>query len=97
MGPASPDRHPDGMEYQTPAEAMPSLYRAVLDTVWRLERMGERDYALTIRRRAVETYATRWDEGGQRLLVKINCEALKRLATSRPGAGFALETSSEAF
>ena len=85
------------MENQTPAEVMPSLYRAVLDTVWRLERMGERDFALAVRKRAVVTYATRWDAGGQRELVKINREALKRLATSRPGAGFALETSSEVY
>ena len=96
MGSASPEGHPDDMEYQTPAEAMPSLYRAVLDTVWRLERLGERDFALGIRRRAVDTYATRWDVGGQRELVKINREALKRLATCRPGVGFAFEASSEA-
>jgi hypothetical protein len=85
------------MEYQTPSEEMPGLYRAVLDTVWRLERVGERDFALLIRRRAVETYATRWDEGGRKELAKINRDALRRLATSRPRAGSALETSTEAF
>jgi hypothetical protein len=84
------------MEHQTPSEEMPTLYRAVLDTVWRLERMGERDFALTIRRRAVDTYATRWDEGGQKELVKINRDALKHLETSRPIAGFAFEASTEA-
>ena len=84
------------MDHQTPSEEMPSLYRAVLDTVWRLERIGERDFALTIRRRAVDTYATHWDERGRRDLVKINREALKRLAISRPGSGFAFETSTEA-
>ena len=85
------------MDPHTPADEMPALYRAVLDTVWRLERVGERDYALDVRRRAVNTYATRWDEGGRKELVRINRDALRRLAESRPAAGFALETSTEAF
>ncbi len=84
------------MEHQTPAEEMPTLYRAVLDTVWRLERLGERDFALAIRQRAVRTYATRWDEGGQKDLMRINRDALKHLATCRPSAGVALEASAEA-
>ncbi len=83
------------MDHQTPAEEMASLYRAVLDTVWRLERMGERDFALQVRRRAVTTYATRWDEGGQHELGRINRDALRRLASCRPAAGFALEASAE--
>lgn len=83
------------MEHHNPAEEMPGLYRAVLDTVWRLERAGERDAALAIRRRAVTTYATRWDEGGRRELAQINRDALRRLAQRRTVAGFALETSTE--
>ncbi len=83
------------MENQTPAETMPTLYRAVLDTVWRLERVGDREFALEIRRRAVKTYATRWDEGGQRDLAQTNREALDRLATSRPAAGFSFEAHAE--
>ena len=84
------------MDHQTPSEEMPTLYRAVLDTVWRLERMGDRQAALTIRRRALRTYSTRWDDGGRRELVRINRDALRRVAQSRPAAGFALETSTEA-
>jgi hypothetical protein len=83
------------MDHQTPAEEMPSLYRAVLDTVWRLERVGEREIALDIRRRAVHTYATRWDERGRKELIRINRDALRRLADSRPGAGFSLEAGVE--
>ncbi|MFN8629320.1 MAG: hypothetical protein U0838_03080 [Chloroflexota bacterium] len=85
------------MEHQTPSEEMPGLYRAVLDTVWRLERMGEREFAFEIRRRAVLTYATRWDEGGQKALAKINRDALRRLANTKPAAGFAFESPTEAF
>jgi len=84
------------MDQQTPAEEMPSLYRAVLDTVWRLERRGDRDFALDVRRRAVTTYATRWDDGGRKELMKINRDALKRLAVSQPAAGFAFEATTEA-
>lgn len=83
------------MEHHTPSEEMPALYRAVLDTVWRLERLGERDYALSVRRRAVLTYATRWDEGGRAELAKINRDALRRLANTRPAAGLSLEASAE--
>jgi len=84
------------MEQQPPSEAMPLLYRAVLDTVWRLERMGERDFALTVRQRAVRAYATRWDDGGRKELTRINRDALRRLATCRPVVGFTLEASTEA-
>ena len=84
------------MDHQTPSEEMPTLYRAVLDTVWRLERLGERSVAFEIRRRALNTYSTRWDEGGQKELAKINRDALRRLAASKPAAGFAFETN-EAF
>jgi len=84
------------MEHQTPAEEMPSLYRAVLDTVWRLERIGEREAALVYRQRAVKVYATHWDDRGKRDLVRINRDALRRLADCRPGVGVALEARTEA-
>jgi hypothetical protein len=84
------------MEHQTPAQDMPGLYRAVLDTVWRLERAGEREAALTIRQRAVRTYSTRWDEGGRKELLRINRDALRQLANSRPSPGFALGATTEA-
>ena len=75
---------------------MPGLYRAVLDTAWRLEHAGEREAALTIRHRAVRTYSTRWDEGGRKELLRINRDALRHLANSRPSPGFALEATTEA-
>lgn len=88
--------HPATMDSQSTAEDMPNLYRAVLDTVWRLERVGERDYALVIRRRAVVAYGTRWNEGGRRELDRINRDGLRRLARPRHAAGFAIEATIEA-
>lgn len=84
------------MEQQHPADAMPELYRAVLDTVWRLERAGERAVALDIRQRAVRTYSTRWDDGGRRELVRINRDAKRRLAQRSPSLAHVLEASPEA-
>ena len=83
------------MEYQPPAEDMPELYRAVLDTVWRLERAGERAVALDIRRRAVHTYSTCWDDRGRRALANINRDAKRRLAQRAPAQVPALEASTE--
>ena len=84
------------MDDRTPAEELPSLYRAVLDTVTRLEHVGERQVAWKIRRDALATYSTRWDEHGRRSLEKLNREARHRLAVS-PGAAAsaALSASTE--
>ena len=71
------------MDESIPAEALPTLYRSVLGTVARLERAGERSFALQIRRRALETYSTHWDERGQRSLEKLDREARARLIATR--------------
>ena len=68
------------MDDRTPAEELPSLYRAVLDTVARLEHLGERAYAFEVRRNALRTYSTHWDDGGRRALVQLNRKARVRLA-----------------
>lgn len=91
LGPARKRRTLPSMENQPHAEEMPELYRAVLDTVWRLERAGEREAAFEIRRRAVHAYATHWGERGRRELIKINRDAQRRLARSPGGALIALE------
>jgi len=74
---------------------MHELYRAVLDTVWRLERAGEREVAFGIRGRALKVYSTRWDAGGRRALVKINRDARRHLASSPGATAAALAPSPE--
>jgi hypothetical protein len=83
------------MDDQSPAEELPRLYRAVLDTVTRLEHVGEREYAWTVRRDALHTYSTRWDDGGRRALQRLNLAAQARLATSPRAARGALEPGTE--
>ena len=71
------------MDDHTPAEDLPHLYRTVLETVTRLEHLGDRDAAWRIRRDALKVYSTRWDERGRRQLERISLEAAARLASTR--------------
>jgi hypothetical protein len=70
------------MDDHIPAEELPTLYRSVLETVARLERAGERQFAWDVRRRALKTYSTRWDERGRRSLEKLDREARAHLAAT---------------
>ena len=84
------------MDDRIPAEDLPRLYRAVLDTVSRLEHVGERELAWKIRRDALTAYSTRWDERGRRILERLNREAQQELASSRRGVDVAaLSTTTE--
>jgi len=85
------------MDDHIPAEELPTLYRSVLETVARLERAGERDFAWDVRRRALRTYSTRWDQQGRRSLERLDREARVRLAASDRGIARAqgLATTSE--
>ena len=87
MVPGQTRRHAATVDDRTPAEALPSLYRAVLDTVARLEHLGERAYAFEIRRSALRTYSTRWDDGGRRALIQLNRKARVRLSGVPDPAG----------
>lgn len=83
------------MDDHTPAEEIPHLYRAVLDTVARLEHVGEREIAWKVRRSALRSYSTRWDEHGRRALERLNRDARHRLAASPRAASVELSTSIE--
>ena len=55
------------------AEDLPELYRAILDRVDHLERIGERSHAAQIRSAATGAYSVAWDEGARvRLLALLN-------------------------
>jgi hypothetical protein len=84
------------MDDQNPAEVLPKLYRDVLDGVGRLERIGERQAAYEIRRKAQRAYSSRWDKRAWRTLDKLEHDARARLAASpRAAALGALSRSSE--
>jgi hypothetical protein len=60
------------VETQTsPAEDLPTLYRAILDGVADLERVGQHREAALIRTEATRVYSTSWDAGGRRELLHI--------------------------
>lgn len=84
-----------GMDDQTPAEVLPTLYREVLETVARLERAGQREYAWDVRRRASATYSTQWNAHGRRSLEKLNREARATLASKHVAAAAAMATGTE--
>jgi hypothetical protein len=55
----------------TPAEELPTLYRAVLDRVAALEQMGQRREAVLVRTDATRAYSGSWDEAARRRLVAL--------------------------
>ena len=83
------------MDDQNPAELLPGLYRAVLDTIARLERVGDRKAAYDIREKALRTYSRRWDERGRQALERLDRSARARLESHPRSASIALSRSSE--
>lgn len=63
------------MDPKSAGEALPSLYRAVLDSVAQIDARGQRPAAYRIRREATRIYSRAWDDRGRREL-----EALLRRA-----------------
>jgi hypothetical protein len=69
----------------TPAEDLPELYRAILDRVADLERVGDRRVAGRIRAAATRAYSDAWDEAARRLLLGLLARADRALAAdARP-------------
>jgi len=62
------------------AEDLPELYRAILDRIGHLERIGERREAGEIRLAATEAYSVAWDEGARIRLLSLLARADRVLA-----------------
>jgi hypothetical protein len=71
------------VENVSPAEQLPALYRAVLDGVAELERLGERREANRVRTEAVRAYSRSWDAAGRHRLELILRRAERTLAQTR--------------
>jgi hypothetical protein len=55
----------------SPAEDLPALYRAILDGIAQLERVGARREAGLLRTEATQIYSTAWNDAGLRRLGQI--------------------------
>lgn len=55
----------------SPAEQLPAIYRAILDSVAELERRGERLEASRLRTEAIRAYSRAWDIRGRHRLESI--------------------------
>lgn len=64
----------------SPAEQLPAIYRAVLDSIAELERRGERLEASRFRTEAIRAYSRSWDIRGRRRLESILRRAHRALA-----------------
>jgi hypothetical protein len=64
----------------SPAEQLPAIYRAVLDSVAELERRGERLEASRFRSEAIRAYSRAWDIRGRHRLESILRRAQRALA-----------------
>jgi hypothetical protein len=58
--------------HPTPSEDLPALYRAILDGIADLERVGQHREAALIRTRATKIYSTSWDASAHRRLTHIH-------------------------
>ena len=56
----------------SPADDLPSLYRAILDGIAVLEGLGARREAALLRAEATKIYSTAWDDAGLRGLRHIH-------------------------
>jgi hypothetical protein len=70
---AAPSAPPESTS--TVAEDLPELYRAILERVAILERIGARSEAGRIRVEATRAYSNAWDEAARRVLLGLLARA----------------------
>jgi hypothetical protein len=78
------------MDPNSLAEALPSLYRAILDRVAELEASGHRPEAGRVRATATQIYSRAWDERARRQLTELlarNTRPVEGGALGRTGHG----------
>lgn len=80
----------------TVAEDLPELYRAILERVAVLERIGARGEAGRIRAEATRAYSNAWDEAARRLLVGLLARAERSAETPGRNRAWSLRRRSAA-
>jgi hypothetical protein len=78
----------------TLAEDLPEIYRAILDRVADLERIGARAEAGRIRVAATKAYSDAWDESARRHLLRLLARARRGLVVSERPRGWTLRRRS---
>jgi hypothetical protein len=74
----------------TLAEDLPEIYRAILDRVADLERIGARGEAGRIRAQATKTYSDAWDESARRQLLRLLANAQRGLTATERSRSWSL-------
>jgi hypothetical protein len=78
----------------TVAEDLPELYRAILDRVGQLERIGQRLEAGQIRVAATEAYSVAWDEDARGRLSNLLVRADRAIAGRPHNRGWTIRRRS---
>lgn len=78
----------------TLAEDLPEIYRAILDRVADLERIGARRDAGRIRADATRAYSDAWDESARRQLLGLLSRAQRGLTVTERPRGWSLRRRS---
>jgi hypothetical protein len=72
-----PTRATEERQRASPAAEMPLMYRAVLDLVVELERMGAWRDAAEIRAEAIRSYSALWDRGSFDSMSRLGLKAIR--------------------
>jgi hypothetical protein len=70
--------------HASPAEELPALYRAILDGVARLEDVGQRREAASVRSQATAVYSNSWNDQGRRRLIQLQRRIDRAMGTGDP-------------